>query len=46
MLPESPIRHGVFHIMCPNLDSSVQTCVFTHYGPYDVEGIDEVKINL
>ena len=44
MLPESPVKsHFTFHIVCPDLDSSVQTCVFTHYGPYDVEGIDEVK---
>ena len=44
MLPESPVqRHNIFNIVCPDLDLSVQTCIFTHYGPYDVENIDEVK---
>ena len=47
MSPESPVRrHGLFNIVCPDLDSGVHTCLFSHYGPYDVEGIDEAYLEI
>ena len=46
-MPETPIRrHGLFNIFCHDLDSSVDVCMFSHYGPYDNEGIDEVKCSF